>query len=255
RIPDTRVGRTSQVNEVEFGFDEYEGTTKDYGLEDPIPNRDVENAPQGYDPIDHATMMLTNLVLLDRERRVAATTFNPANHAQTITLSGSSQFTDPASDPVGVINNGLKSMIRRGNIIVMGEDTYTTISMHPKIVSAYHGTDGSSGVVPTDFLATLFRVDAVYVGAAWADYTRRGQTPVRTRLWNNHIALLRRDKLANLQSGATWGMTAQFGNRRTYRRDDPEIGLDGGQRVRVGESVEEIVSAAEFGSLIINATP
>ena len=39
-IPDTRVGRTSKPNEVEFGASRKEASTEDHGLEDPIPAAD-----------------------------------------------------------------------------------------------------------------------------------------------------------------------------------------------------------------------
>ena len=38
-VPNTRVGRTSKVNQVEFGGSMLTDTTEDYGLEDPIPRR------------------------------------------------------------------------------------------------------------------------------------------------------------------------------------------------------------------------
>lgn len=254
RIPDTRVGRASRPNEVEFGFDEFEGATQDYGLEDPIPQKDIDNAPTDYDPLDNATTNLTNLVMLDRERRVANVVFNPANHANTITLAGTSQFSDPASDPITVIGNLLDAMVMRANTMVLGRTTFTALARHPAIVAAYHANEGGKGIVPREFIAKLFEMDRVFVGSAWADYTRRGQAPTRSRLWNQHLGLLHLDFSANLQNGVTWGMTVQNGSRVTMRWEDRNIGLKGGQRVRVGEEVEEIVTAPELGALIINAT-
>ena len=73
---------------------------------------------------------------------------------------------------------------------------------------------------------------------------------VLARLWGNFIAMIYRDKLANAQSGMTFGFTAQFGNRIAGSMPDPKIGLKGGQRVRVGESVKELITANDLGYLL-----
>ena len=93
-VPDTKVGRTSKPGQVEFGFTEVEASTKDYALDDPIPNADIENAPQGYDPVGRATENITDLIALDREIRVAAAVFNAANYGAVnkVQLAGNDQW-------------------------------------------------------------------------------------------------------------------------------------------------------------------
>lgn len=51
----------------------------------------------------------------------------------------------------------------------------------------------------------------------------------------------------------SWGFTAEFGTRLSGSIDDPDIGLTGGRRVRVGERVRELVVAKEIGVLIQGA--
>lgn len=50
-----------------------------------------------------------------------------------------------------------------------------------------------------------------------------------------------------------WGLSVMWKNRFTSVRTDPNIGLEGGQRVRIGEHVKEVVVAPEFGFLIVDA--
>lgn len=51
-VPDTLVGRRSQPNEIDLTATEVESMTFDYGLEDPIPQADIDNAPPNHSPID-----------------------------------------------------------------------------------------------------------------------------------------------------------------------------------------------------------
>ena len=53
----------------------------------------------------------------------------------------------------------------------------------------------------------------------------------------------------------TFGYTAQFKDRVSGSIVDPDIGLRGGQRVRVGESVKELVVAKDAGYLFENVIP
>lgn len=100
-VPDTRVGRKSAVNQIDWTATEQTAQTVDYGLEDPIPMADIRRAQstmrtQGVMPIDpekRSTLLLTDLVALDREVRVANAVFNANSYATAnkTTLSGTSQ--------------------------------------------------------------------------------------------------------------------------------------------------------------------
>jgi len=262
---DTLVGRTGQVQNVEFGFDMREGRTKDYGLQNPVPQKDIDNSGPGYDPLDENTEHITNWMLLDRELRVVNTVFNTNNYpaGNLMTLAGADQFsnytidpTTPAteSDPIGVLEEAKSVMIAKPNMAIMGENTWGWIRRHPKMISAYHGNDGRNGLVPRAFFEEMFNMQLV-VGSAWLDTNRPGMPANLSRLWDHDIALLRIDPTATVQSGMTWGLTAQWGARRTYNWFDQDIGLDGGRYVRVGEHLQEIVTAPMFGFLIKDVHP
>ncbi|KNE88004.1 hypothetical protein PSTG_18602, partial [Puccinia striiformis f. sp. tritici PST-78] len=66
-VPNTNVGRTSQPNQVEFDAEEKTSSTNDYGLDAPVPQSDIDNAPANYDPLGRAAERTTDLILLDRE--------------------------------------------------------------------------------------------------------------------------------------------------------------------------------------------
>lgn len=254
-IPDTKVGRTSAPNQVEFGFTETTASTKDYGLDEPIPLADIENSPPGYNPEGRAVEMLSNLIALDRENRTAAAVFNAANYAagNQQTLSGTSQFSDFAnSDPLSVLMNALDACVMRPNVMVIGQAAWTKLRQHPKIVAAVLGNAGTSGIVGRDAVAGLLEIEQLLVGQGFINTAKRGQTATLARAWGKHISLMYRDTLAG-NTGVTFGFTAQWGGRVGGSINDQDVGMRGGRRVRVGESVAEVLCANDLGYFIQNA--
>lgn len=255
-LPDTKVGRKSKPNEVEFSATEQTDSAEDFGLDDPIPQADIDNAPPNYDPVGRAVEGVTDLILLDREVRTANLVFNAANYgaANKTTLSGTSQFNDFAnSDPIATIMNALDACIMRPNIMTIGRAVFSTLVRHPKIVKAVLGNSGDSGIARRRDLAELFELEDVLVGEAFLNTARKGQPVALSRVWGKHIALLHRDKNADTRGRVTFGFTAQWGNRVAGAQPDGDIGLRGGQRVRVGESVKELIVAPDVGYFIQNA--
>jgi len=252
-VPNTNVGRKSRVNQTEFGATEDSASTRDYGLEDGIPQADIENAPDGHDPLGHATEGLTDLIVLDREIRTANLVMNAANYptGRKVTLSGTDQWTDQAnSDPIGDIHAGQDAPLMPPNIAVMGKQAWRALQTHPQIVKAINRNSGDTGIVDKQAVAALFELDDIYVGEGWVNTAREGASPSYARVWPSSVALLHRNRLANTRMGVTFGYTAQWGGRIAGQWEDRNIGLRGGTMVRVGESVVELIVAADVGYLI-----
>lgn len=252
-IPDTRVGRTSAVNQVEFGATRLTDQTEDYGLEDPIPFKDIENAREsGYDPEGRATEVITDLILLDREVRAANKVFSTSTYAagSKTTLAGVNQWSDTAnSDPVTVLENAIDGMLVKPNKLVLGRAVWTALKRHPKVVTAVLGSANSTGRVTAERLAEILEIQEVVVGEGWINTARKGQTASMARAWGKSAALLYINPNADADRGITFGFTAQFGKRVAMRYEDIKIGLDGGVIVRVGERVKEKVVASNLGYL------
>lgn len=268
-VPDTRVGRKGDVNEIDWTATEQTAQTKDFGLEEAIPYYDVQAAQaamkaQGVMPIDpqaRSTELLTDLIALDRELRVSGVVNNAANYATNnkVTLSGTSQWSDYAnSDPVTAILTAMDSMLIRPNKMVMGRAVYTKLRMHPKVVAAVFALGGnaaSGGVVSKQAIADLLELDDIIVGEGWYNTAKKGQTPTVARVWGkNAILFYEAPVLASPTGVMTFGFTAQWGERIAgVIEQDPDIGLRGGTRVRVGESVQEVIAANDVGYLFQNA--
>lgn len=250
-IPNTMVGRTSKPNEVEYSVTQVAGTVNDHALDIPVPQADVEAAAgTPYDPKARATMLVSDLVALDREKRVADAVFNAANYgsANKATLSGTGQWSDATSDPLRAMMVARDGMLLRPTTLVIGQDVATQLQLNPNVVAAFR-FPGTKGIVPLQDIATMLGLREILVGQGWVNSAKPGQTPTLTRLWGKFAALLCLSPLANNTFGTTFGYTAQWGSRIAGEIPDSDMGMRGGVRVRVGESVGEIITAPDLGFL------
>lgn len=266
--PDARVGRKGAVKQLEFTGTEVTSDVVDYGLDSPIPQSDIAVADAAraegrtvFDPEARATEVLTETIENIRELRTAQLVFNLGTYAASrrVTLSGTSQLSDYTnSDPIGVLVAGMDAtLIYRPNTVVMGREVWSKISSHPKIVNAVKGNVSNQGRISIEQFKELLAGDGitdVLIGDAQSNTAKQGQSVTLNRMWGKHISLLYLNPLASVeQGGVTFGFTAQFGDRLAGRIVDPDIGLQGGFRIRTGERVRELISAQDVGYFIQNA--
>jgi len=262
-IPSTKVGRKSDPTMVDFGGTLIYDECVDWGLDDLVPNDEIkawEAMPKPatggpVSPLVKSTKLLTSLVQLDREQRVANLVFNAGSYSgtQQATLSGTSQWSDYTnSNPLTALMTALDSCIVRPNKLVLGQATWTGLRQHPKIVQAIYGSAASAGVVSKEALASLLEIDEVIVGAGFVNTATKGQTATYNRLWGKHAALIYVSKDAADADQPTFGFTAQFEDPIAAVMPSTK-GLRGGQQLRVGESVKEVIAAQEVGYFFQNA--
>ena len=257
-VPDTKVGRKSAPGQVEMSATEATDSTVDHALDDPVPNADIqaaESQPNLPNPLMKSTEFVTDLLELAREKRTADLVFAAANYAtgNKSTLSGTSQWSHTSSDPVTAIMDALDAMIMRGNVLVIGRAAFTKLAMHAKICKAVFGNNTDAGIVQRQQLAALFELDEVLVGEGWINTAKKGQAATMVRVWGKHAVLAHRNKNADTQRGTTFGMTAQWGARIAGSEYDKNIGMRGGQIVRVGESVKELLLANDLAYMFEDA--
>ena len=253
-VPETELGRKGAANEVELSFGQKTDSTSDYGLDQVVPLKDIETARlQNWDPQQKAAEYLTELLNLAREQRTAKLIFNPAVYgSQIINLNNDSNFSNDQSDPVNTIVQALDIPFYRPNTIVMGRRVFAALSRHPKILRTVYPNADGNGVINAEQLAVILDVDRVLVGESRINAAKRGASNI-VNAWGDHMALLYIDQRAGAQDIPTFGFTAEFGNRESRVIFDGKIGRSGANRVRVSESVKEIVAAPDLGCLIQNA--
>lgn len=250
-VPETLVGRKSRPNEVDFAAQEEPGMVYDRGLDSVVPNDDIpEAAGTGYDPIAEAAEGTTELIVLDREIRTAAKAMNPNNFAAGSKVVVTEKWDDPDSDPLVQIRDQLDTMFVRPNVLVMPVPVWNKISQHPKVVSAITVSGTVQGFATREAVARLLEIDEILVGRAWVNNARPGQDPVMARAWGGeNVLAFYRNPTATPRRGITFGFTAQWGGRVAGQIPDPMVGLRGGVRVRVGESVNELIVAQDVAFL------
>jgi hypothetical protein len=262
QVPSTLVGRKGSPNEVEFTAVEETASVGDYGLDDVVPVEDVQAAAgkPGLDPLGRAVEGVTNLIMLDREQRAADLVFNPDTYpvANKVQLSGNDQWNEyaqSASDPVADILTAKEAALMPFNTCVMGEAVWFALRRHPKLLAAYFPVNASGGgILSLQQFSELFEFERVLVGRAYKATSKPGQTLALGRVWGNHFAMMHQNPLASLRgNGITFGATAEYGTRFAGTMEEPKVGLRGATRVRVGESIKELVTASDCGYLVQDA--
>ena len=123
---------------------------------------------------------------------------------------------------------------------------------YAKVVAAVFAAGGnaaSGGVVSPRAFADLFELDEVLIGESFYNSAKPGQTATMARVWGKSALLFYRNPNATPRMGVTFGITAQFGTRIAGSRPDPDIGLRGGTRIRVGEGVKELITCSDAAYL------
>lgn len=249
-VPNMDMGRRSEAPTIEVTATETSSRVKGYALSDLVPNDDIKDAPEGYDPLNHATEVVTDLVLLGRELRTAGLVFNAGTYGSDykVQLSGDSQWSDVDSDPFTAMWNALEVPLVRPNVAVFGRATWNGMATNPKLITKLYGSGSTRGKARLQDLAEELEIERIIVGAARVNSAQPGQTPVLARAWGKHAALLHINKLANNERGMTFGMTVPGNVRRAVRIiDEPKVGIGGSQRVQVEDKVKELITAANCG--------
>lgn len=266
--PDARVGRLGRVQQLTFSGTRKTDEVDDYGLDAPVPFDDIEAAENqrvaglsNYDPEGRAVEVLSDTIENIREVRVANLVHNSDSYSagRKVTLSGGDQLSDfDNSDPVDVIKTAIHgTLIYRANTAVMGTDVWTKISSHPKLLNAVKGGLTSEGMITPRQFVDLFAGEGLknlLIGDAWVNAAKPGQDVNLQRAWGKHIAMLHINPMADVQGGGvTFGLTAEYGGKVSGRIEDPDIGLNGGYRIRRGERVKELSVAPDLGYFIQDA--
>ncbi|MCW5300875.1 phage capsid protein [Herbaspirillum lusitanum] len=253
-VPDTKVGRRSRVNQVDFKGKLVSNSTEDYGLEHPLPNSDITDAPDNTNLEAMTSEWLAGLVLLDREYRVAQLVFNPASYgANNATIAAADRFDNANSDPLEMLLDYLDRPILRPNTMTIGQREWRLLRTHPVIAKAANGTSGDKGAVTKERVAELLEIEKIVVGQARLNSAKPGQNANLQPCWAGGLSLTYQDAAAAKMSGVvdganvTFGFTAQTGQRVAGAKDDSNIGLRGGRMVRVGETVKEVICAPSLG--------
>lgn len=159
----------------------------EHDLEYPVDYR--EDAEAAFDVESHGTYRATEGVLLRREKMVADMAQNPALYpaGNKVALSGSSVFTDPASDPEAVIATGREAVrakiAKEPNTMVLGYRTFSVLKRHAKLRAIL--SDSRNRLLTLADMAAIFEVPRIVVGRG----VQLSDAGVQSDLWGGNVVL------------------------------------------------------------------
>lgn len=150
----------------------------------------VDNADNPLNPDREATEIVTEKLLIRKEKDVADMVQTSANWTNSGTPSGgvwSGDTSDPINDVVGP--SGIRETMRQligsyPNTMVLGATVWAALKRHPDILDRVKYTQ--LGVVTTDLVAQLFEIEKLIIGTAVIDSSLEGATSSFGDIWGNY---------------------------------------------------------------------
>lgn len=149
------------------GFNKKSATLTEHDLAYPIDYREEDESKKVKLQL-HATNVVTEGLKLKLETQCAELAQNPANYSSgnKIVLSGSSKFTNPASDPVGVIDDAKDAVAGKiaqdPNTMIIGHESWKVLKRHPQIKELI--SNNLNKLVTVDLLKEIFEIPNIYIG-------------------------------------------------------------------------------------------
>jgi len=181
----------TQTKRVQFGYEGDDFALKQDALEGVLPFENMEEAEAvpGVDLAAGTVQGVQDIIFLSREYQQAQIARNASNYASTnkVTLSGTDQFSDPASTPGAVIKDAVESIRgqigKRPTVAVVGAAVFAALQENPSVLDRIKYTGRDS--LTTAMLAAMWNVAEVVVGdAVYAD-----QDGTMHDVWGNDIVL------------------------------------------------------------------
>lgn len=263
-VPDTTVGRRTQVNEVEFRGETVYGETQEYALKHGFIPRDYDGVKNPEAKRASATTALSGLLDLAREIRVANAVMNTANYGTNYAaVTATDKFTNNDADVVKLIRNAILGPRIRPNVMILGQKEWSALASHPRVLAAVTrafaavstgATIQTAGIAAREEVARLFELQEIIVGESEVA-SSFGDNAVFSPTWSGGVAFHRLDPTAisgvsaGMNNGMTWGFTAHFDKFANRYSVDSE-GTRGVEYIRVVDDCEERVISPDCGMLL-----
>ena len=251
--PDSHRAPRGEFNRIEWSAEKQTYSAEEYGLEEPIDDRERANAAYPLQPDIDSTEIVTDMVLNAREQRVANVCLNTTLVTNNMTLSGSSQWSDGdgASHPLEDARIARTSMYEvtgmRPNMMVIGYQVYEALKVHPDILERF--TFASGGIVTEDTLREYFEVDKLHVGGVLRRTSNEGATDAYADVWGRDALFFYAEGRPALKRPSfMYTMRVRGVAAERYREEKIKSDV-----IRVSEIQDEHLVASDLGYLIKDA--
>ena len=242
-IPSER--REVRYNRIDWNVTTDTYLAEQYGLEGEIDDEERKNAASPLDLDVDTTEIVTDMVLNNREKRVADLVLSTSVITNNITLAGGDQWSDYAnSDPLDDVKTA-RTTIYIGapgyapNVMLMGYYAFEALKLHPDIKEIIKYTERA--IVTRQLLASVFEVDEVLIGKVIRRTSKEGAPDAFTDVWGKDVLLFFRENRPSLKR-VSFGYQMRTSDLRVFRYREDKRDTD---VIRVSEKQDEkIVSGA-----------
>ena len=233
------------------GFSKHTATLAEHDLAYPIDYREEDEAEKVKLQL-HATNVVTEGLKLKLEKQCADLAQDPKNYAteNKIALSGTSQFTNEASDPLKVVNAGKDAVCGKigkdPNTLVMGQEVWQALKQNSNLKKLI--ASSSNKIITLDLLKEFFEIENIVVGRSiYADANNNF-----ARVWGNNIILAYVPKLTSrTEYDPSFGYTVR--KKDALQIDEYQKEGNKVKYIRATDIYTPFLVGAEAGYLISNA--
>jgi len=259
RIVNTQKGGRGKYRRVEA----ITRTTTQYlieghGLEGFVSKEDYANVEDPFDAERDETIGLSTILFLEKEKMLADTLASASVITQTVTLSGTSQFSDfNNSNPIGVFNTAQETIIQncgvKPNIAIMDIVVANKLKYHPQLMDNLGFKYAKPGGLSNEDLAKALDVEQVYVADARYNSAKEGQTDVFASVWGKNIYFaVSADKAEIMQKILGYMIRPTGGEpRKVYKESN--FNPPGSSKILVEDEYDMLIADAACAYSIINA--
>jgi hypothetical protein len=246
--PDSKRAPRSDYARIDWNVTTDTYLAEQYGLEGEIDDEERTNAASPLDLDVDTTEIVTDMVLNNREKRVADLVLATATVTQNVTLAGITQWSDATSDPLGAVKTG-RTTIYTGapgytpNTFLMGYLVFEGLKLHPDIKEIVKYTERA--IITKQILAAVFEVDEVLVGKVIRRTSMEGQADTFGDVWGKDALLFYREMRPTLKR-ASFGYQMRQKDLRVFRYREDKRDTD---VIRVSEKQDEKIISAALGYL------
>ena len=252
-IPETAHGRGAKYNRVTWTVSNATYQIERYGLATELDEDDIAAADSIFDVRSDAAQLVTEMLMLDREKRMADLLTTSANYTNSTSLTSGSQWNQSGTDIVAQVLSGqetiVDSVVRLPNTICMGYKVYNAARENSTIKDRL-GNDVLTKTREGD-LRELLDVDRLIVSRAQYNSNNAADTASYSNYVFGEYALLAYVAPNPGRKQVSLGYTFEKAPLTVARWKNPHPDVSQ-EVVGAGYKADEVLTEEKCGYLIIN---
>lgn len=246
----------------EFTFATQNYSTKEYGCEEPIDDREAKMYAEYFDAEVVAAMRAYSAVRREAETRVADAVFNETTWSgPSLTTTVSTDWTDASSTPIADVESAVNKVYDGSglwpNALIINRKVFRALRQCTEIIARIASSGAGSATKASDItesmLAQVFDLDRIIVAGQSTNRANKGQSADLGQIWSSDFAMVatvaqstdfREPCIGRIfhwsEDGSSMGGTVE-----TYREDHLRADV-----VRVRHDVDERILYPESAHLL-----